>query len=211
MFNRKVLASNGTVYSYHEAVRIRHDIKSDLSFVDAESRVAEGQEVARSSTYAHVFDTSMTFEEAEEWLKTLDDFEEYVDDAQTALDEVLAILTDEQAATVPDAFKEWKPDTDYVVGDRRRFGAGLYKCLIAHTSVEGQSPDVAVSLWACILNPDPDVIPVWVQPDSTNPYMTGDRVHYPDADDPVYESTIDNNVFSPEAYPQGWQLVEGGE
>ena len=40
--------------------------------------------------------------------------------------------------------------------------------------------------------------------------MTGDKVHYPDADGPVYESIIDNNIWSPEAYPQGWQQV-GGE
>ena len=38
--------------------------------------------------------------------------------------------------------------------------------------------------------------------------MKGDKVHYPDKGGPVYESTIDNNVFSPEAYPAGWQLVE---
>ena len=41
--------------------------------------------------------------------------------------------------------------------------------------------------------------------------MTGDKVHYPTIDDPVYESTMDYNVYSPESYPQGWQLVEGGE
>lgn len=36
-------------------------------------------------------------------------------------------------------------------------------------------------------------------------------VHYPTATDPVYESLIDANVYSPEAYPQGWRLVSGGE
>ena len=211
MFNRKVLASNGTVYSYHEAVRIRHDIKADLSFVDVESRVADGQEVARSNTYGHLLDTSMTFEQAEEWLKTLDDFEEYIDEAQAALDEVLDILTDDQAIIVPDAFPAWKPDTAYKVGDRRKHEGILYKCLQAHTSQEDYSPDKAASLWARMLNPDPEVIPVWEQPDSTNPYMTGDKVHYPDADGPIYESVIDGNIWSPEAYPQGWQIVEGGE
>ena len=37
--------------------------------------------------------------------------------------------------------------------------------------------------------------------------MTGDQVHYPDADGPVYESLMDYNIYSPEAYPAGWQLV----
>ena len=37
--------------------------------------------------------------------------------------------------------------------------------------------------------------------------MTGDKVHYKTIDDPVYVSLIDNNVWSPEAYPAGWQQL----
>ena len=44
----------------------------------------------------------------------------------------------------------------------------------------------------------------WTQPDSTNPYMTGDRVSY---NGDIYESLIDNNIWSPETYPAGWQLI----
>ena len=36
-------------------------------------------------------------------------------------------------------------------------------------------------------------------------YMKGDKVHYPDAEGDVYESLIDGNVWSPEAYPDGWK------
>lgn len=50
-------------------------------------------------------------------------------------------------------------------------------------------------------------IGVWEQPDSTNGYMIGDKVHYPTASDPVYECTIDNNVWSPAAYPAGWKVL----
>ena len=45
----------------------------------------------------------------------------------------------------------------------------------------------------------------WVQPDSTNPYMTGDLVMFEGA---IYRSTIDGNIWSPSAYPQGWALAE---
>ena len=51
---------------------------------------------------------------------------------------------------------------------------------------------------------DPSVIPEWEQPDSTNPYMKGDKVRYKGV---VYVSVIDNNVWSPEDYPTGWQIV----
>jgi len=63
---------------------------------------------------------------------------------------------------------------------------------------------MAPSLWAKVLIPDPDVIPEWEQPDSTNPYMIGDRVMFNGL---VYESVIDNNIWSPAAYPAGWKQV----
>ena len=48
-------------------------------------------------------------------------------------------------------------------------------------------------------------IPEWKQPVGTiGMYMKGDKVKY---NGKVYQSVIDNNVWSPEAYPQGWQEV----
>ena len=44
----------------------------------------------------------------------------------------------------------------------------------------------------------------WVQPDSTNPYMKGDKVIF---NGQIYASVIDNNVWSPSAYPAGWEAV----
>lgn len=37
-------------------------------------------------------------------------------------------------------------------------------------------------------------------------YRMGDRVHYPDANGPVYVCLIDGNVWSPADYPQGWEV-----
>ena len=58
------------------------------------------------------------------------------------------------------------------------------------------------SLWAKVLIPDPDVIPELEQPDSTYPYMIGDRVTHNGV---TWESTIDNNVWEPGVY--GWTEV----
>ena len=58
--------------------------------------------------------------------------------------------------------------------------------------------------------PDPDpeeptTYPEWVQPTGAHDaYNTGDRVTY---NGKVYESTMDGNVWSPSAYPQGWEAV----
>lgn len=206
MLNRKVMIE-GDIFEEHRLMELDCFV-GQRTIARVDSMYADGS--ALGTFHEIPYEDGMTVERAEALTWALPFFDEYVDDSEL-LGEVLEILTDDQAATVPDAFPKWKPDTEYKVGDRRRHGDVLYKCLQAHTSQEGQTPDVAVSLWARILNPDPEVIPVWEQPDSTNAYMTGDKVHYPDAEGPIYESVIDNNIWSPEAYPQGWQIVEGGE
>ena len=122
-----------------------------------------------------------------------------------ALDE----LPDAVLARMAPYMAEWEADRAYRLGDKVQYLDRPYRVLQDHTSHEAYPPDTAVSLYARILAGGGDDYPVWEQPDSTNPYMRGDRVHYPDKDGPVYESTIDNNVFSPKVYPAGWQLVEG--
>lgn len=119
-----------------------------------------------------------------------------------------AAMDDDTALDFVELFPAWSEDgVSYAVGDRVRYGGVLYKVLQAHTSQPTWTPADAASLFAEVLIPVPGEIPVWKQPDSTNPYMKGDKVHYPDENGPVYESTIDNNVWSPEAYPAGWQEV----
>lgn len=52
---------------------------------------------------------------------------------------------------------------------------------------------------------DAETYPDWVQPSGAHDaYNTGNRVTY---NGKVYESTIDGNVWSPDAYPQGWTEV----
>ena len=118
------------------------------------------------------------------------------------MDAAGAMLTDEQAATVPALYTAWATGAEYTAGDRRTYGGVLYKCLQEHTSQDDWTPDAAPSLWAVVLIPDPGVIPEWVQPDSTNPYMTGDKVTH---NGQTWECTVDNNVWEPGVY--GWAVV----
>ena len=113
-------------------------------------------------------------------------------------------FTDEEALEIPFAFPKWAPDTSYTTGERVRYGDDLYKVLIAHTSQADWRPEDAPSLYAKVLIPDPEDIPDWVQPESTNPYMMGDKVRF---EGRIYESLIDNNIWSPAAYPAGWQEI----
>lgn len=114
-------------------------------------------------------------------------------------------LDDETAIEATSLFPMWSGDAvGYPAGVRVRHNGVLYKVLVTHTSQPTWTPDAAHSLFAKVLIEDPNVIPEWEQPDSTNAYMTGDRVMFEGA---VYESTVDNNVWSPAAYPAGWKKV----
>lgn len=117
-------------------------------------------------------------------------------------------LDDESAVENVELFPQWADDATYVAGDRVRYNGELYRVLQNHSAQSDWAPDVAAALFARVLpGQDGTEIGVWEQPDSTNGYMTGDRVHYPDADGPVYESLLDNNVWAP-TFAQGWQIVE---
>lgn len=113
-------------------------------------------------------------------------------------------VPDETALRAVSLFPQWKEGEAYTKGQRVRFEGVLYSVLQDHTSQESWTPTSASSLFAKVLIPDADVIPEWEQPDSTNAYMTGDKVLF---EGTVYVSLIDNNVWSPAAYPQGWEAV----
>lgn len=119
------------------------------------------------------------------------------------IEKAVISLSDEDALEAINLFPNWSGNgIAYPKDQRVRFEDKLYKCLQAHTSQEGWTPTAAPSLWAKILIPDENVIPEWEQPDSTNPYMKGDKVLF---ENEVYESAIDNNVWAPNVY--GWIKV----
>ena len=115
-------------------------------------------------------------------------------------------LNDEDALEAINLFPNWDPNKEdgYKVDDKVRYEEVLYKCLQAHNPQEAWTPTAATSLWAKVLIPDANVIPEWEQPNSTNPYMIGDKVMFEGI---VYESVIDNNIWSPAAYPAGWKSI----
>ena len=132
---------------------------------------------------------------------------EHVIKLKDMMHKAAASLTDTDALEAVELFPAWKADTAYSVDGRIRHGEKLYKCVQAHTSQAQYTPDIVPALWTEVSAPG--VIPIWRQPTGAqDAYSRGDRVLYPDEDGEIYESLIDANVYSPEAYPQGWWLVE---
>ena len=110
----------------------------------------------------------------------------------------------------------------YNAGDIVNYNGTLYQ-----STINGNvwSPDVYPAGWTVYEaatepeepepepepKPDPDpeeptTYPEWVQPTgSHDAYNTGDIVNY---NGTLYKSVIDGNVWAPDAYPQGWEVVE---
>ena len=112
-----------------------------------------------------------------------------------------ASLSDTDALDAVELFDEWATDTSYNVDDRIRYEGTLYKCLQAHTSQDTWTPTDAPSLWARVDDPSVEY-PEWIQPESTNPYMKGDKVTHLGK---RWISNVDNNVWEPGVY--GWDEV----
>jgi len=131
------------------------------------------------------------------------------------MEKASASLTDEEALDGMLMFPHYEIGKYYNVGDRftypsvseNYYDEKLFKVNQAHTSQYDWVPGEVPALYTEIA--PPDTIPVWKQPTGAqDTYQTGDKVHYPTKADQVYESLIDNNAWSPEAYPQGWQAVD---
>lgn len=116
---------------------------------------------------------------------------------------VIQTADDNTALRMKSFYPQWAENTVYTVGYKVQYDGELWRCVQEHTSQADWTPDVAVSLFAKVLIPDEDIILEWEQPNSTNPYMTGDKVTH---NGKTYVSTVDNNVWEPGVY--GWEIVE---
>ena len=123
---------------------------------------------------------------------------------RAAMDAAAAALTDEQALTAAALYPAWSAQDTYDAGERVRFDGTLYKCLQPHAAQPDWTPTAAPSLWAKVLTSDTGEALPWEQPDSTNPYMQGDKVTHGGK---TWVSTIDNNVWEPGVY--GWEETDG--
>lgn len=101
---------------------------------------------------------------------------------------------------------EWMEGEKVEKGWKRTFGGKTYECLQSHQTLSTWTPDKTPALWKeVIVVVD---IPVWVQPTGAHDaYRLGAKVHFPTITDPIYESLIDYNTYSPAAYPAGWKKL----
>ena len=118
-------------------------------------------------------------------------------------------LTEEQAMEVATVYDPWAEGKAYTAGQYLTYGENsvgdpqLYKVVQAHTSQADWTPDATASLYTPI-GLDDAGYPIWAQPTGAHDaYNKGDIVNY---NGTLYQSLIDGNVYSPEAYPAGWAV-----
>ena len=117
------------------------------------------------------------------------------------------IVDDTVALSISEFYDVWTSNRKYETGTYVQYKDVLYKIIQPHTSQDTWTPDVTSSLYSKVLvDPTGETILDWVQPDSTNGYMKGDKVRFNGI---IYESVIDNNIWSPDSYPGGWKIIEG--
>ncbi len=120
-------------------------------------------------------------------------------------------VTDEQALEIATVYPKYKVGGSYVAGEFIAYGVNtvgdpqLYKVIQAHTSQEDWLPSKTPSLYEPI-GLTAEGHPVWCQPSGVHDaYNTGDIVDY---NGTLYKSLIDGNVYSPDEYAAGWEVVK---
>ena len=109
-------------------------------------------------------------------------------------------LTDEDALQAVELFPQWVTGHAYVVDERLQYNGVLYRVVQAHTSQSDWAPDITPALFVIV---SLDEWPEFVQPTGAHDaYNKGDKVTF---EGKHYISLIDGNVYSPTAYPAGWQ------
>lgn len=126
-----------------------------------------------------------------------------------AMDVAGATLNDEQALVCVRLYRPWAVGKAYAVDEFLTYGMNsvgdpqLYKVAQGHTSQADWTPDSVPALYIPI-GLDDEGYPVWSQPTGAHDaYYKGDIVNYNGA---LYRSIIDGNVYSPDAYPAGWEV-----
>lgn len=111
--------------------------------------------------------------------------------------------TDEQALESVELFTQWATLIGTPVEAKKRVQDGgiLYECIQAHTPQADWHPKDTPALWKEV---SIEEWPEWVQPTGAqDAYNRGDKVTF---EGQHYVSLIDGNVWSPAAYPAGWEL-----
>ena len=112
-------------------------------------------------------------------------------------------LPDADALEAVELFPAWKPEMDYVEGERVQHGGLLYRLIPeTHHSQADWPPDLAPAIWARVDDPGEEW-PEWQQPLPEEAYKAGAKVSHEGKH--WINTHGDGNVWEPGVY--GWDQV----
>ena len=127
-----------------------------------------------------------------------------------ALQMFVQTLDDDKAQEVSTVFPSYMVGKTYEVNELFTYGVNsvgdpqLYRAVQTHVSSAEWIPSENPTLYTPIGLTE-EGHPIWSQPTgSHDAYNIGDVVEYKGE---LYKSLIDGNVYSPESYPSGWEVV----
>ena len=121
-----------------------------------------------------------------------------------SMNKVTENLTDEQAVEVMELYLPWVVGEAVAVGDMRRDGGKLYRCLQAHTTAAEWKPADVPALWVEIA-PAGEYREIKDNMLPTEAFAMGEVGWYLEKTH-LYRSLIDNNVYTPVSYPESWEV-----
>ena len=131
------------------------------------------------------------------------DIIEQAEKIRTDMNTVTANLSDAEAVLVANLYLPWKVGEIVPVGEIRRFGDKLYRCLQEHTTQAEWTPDVTPALWVEVAA-EGEYREIKDGMLSTEAFAKGEVGWYQSKDN-LWKSLIDANVYTPETYPAGWE------
>lgn len=123
-------------------------------------------------------------------------------------------LSDNQKEEILSRYEEYQEDKEYKEGDKFTFDGKIYEVIQGHRSQTNWIPSSTPALYKEFLSVkikdeagnESEVVAEFKKPTGAHDaYQKGDKVSFEGA---IYESTIDNNAYSPFEYQQGWKKIE---
>lgn len=123
---------------------------------------------------------------------------------RSAMETAVVSLDDATASTAPEMFPRLKGDGSLVkAGTRICWGGKLKRAAVDLWDTAENTPDAAPTLWEDITYRDGiRIIPETITAGLA--FAKGEQGWWGDV---LYASTIDSNVWTPDAYPAGWEKV----
>lgn len=119
--------------------------------------------------------------------------------ASAPVDDIVAFRT---------MWPDWQPDTDYKQNDPLQYDEKYWRVSQDLTSSKIYPPGTSESLYYEVQLADDGIIIYRTCHGKYDSVRLGEKRHYPDADGPIYESLVDYNAYSPDAYSKNWKFVE---